>query len=214
MSKKKEKESALTLEETIKRLDRRQKDYEDRMGKKIKDLENKVVYLSNKLNNLDGSSKEESVSYQDKICQLEETVSGFDERIENVLMVTENIQEKLFDFDLNKKNNLIVHGVASVAGETGEQLRAAVADILRTRLRILRQVELSGVSRVRTGPAVRGCRPLLITFTHFKDREEVLKASKFLKISEADPYITEGALVDHTFILLCDALQSAQTISS
>ena len=32
------------------------------------------------------------------------------------------------------------------------------------------------VSRLTTGPEIRGCRPVLVAFTHFKDREEVKRA--------------------------------------
>ena len=34
-----------------------------------------------------------------------------------------------------------------------------------------------------TGPEVFGCHPVLVTFEEFKDREEVLKNSRFLKKS-------------------------------
>ena len=35
------------------------------------------------------------------------------------------------------------------------------------------------------------CRPITVSFRHFKDREDVLKASKFLKVSDDYVYITE-----------------------
>ena len=38
------------------------------------------------------------------------------------------------------------------------------------------------------------CRPVLVTFRHFRDREDLLKASKFLKISDSSIYITEAKL--------------------
>lgn len=50
MAKKKEKDpTAPTLEETIKRLETRLREFEERSGKKIKDLENLVEYLTNKV---------------------------------------------------------------------------------------------------------------------------------------------------------------------
>ena len=42
-----------------------------------------------------------------------------------------------------------------------------------------------------TGPSVLKCRPVTVTFRHFKDREDILKASRFLKITEDYVYITE-----------------------
>ena len=50
MAKKKEKDpTAPTLEEKIKRLETRLREFEERSGKKIKDLENLVEYLTNKV---------------------------------------------------------------------------------------------------------------------------------------------------------------------
>ena len=42
-----------------------------------------------------------------------------------------------------------------------------------------------------TGPSVLKCRPVTVTFRHFKDREDILKASRFLKITDDYVYITE-----------------------
>ena len=35
------------------------------------------------------------------------------------------------------------------------------------------------------------CRPIVVTFRHYSDREDVLKASRFLKVSDDFVYITE-----------------------
>ena len=123
MAKKKEKDpTAPTLEEKIKRLETRLREFEERSGKKIKDLENLVEYLTNKvmkwwydsickyplgyslsglslalavdmsvtsdicpgfqLTNMHGSSREEKEGNQGKIGRMEETVAGFDEKME------------------------------------------------------------------------------------------------------------------------------------
>ena len=51
---------------------------------------------------------------------------------------------------------------------------------------------VQAVSRLSTGPSVMKCRPVLVSFTHFQDREDLLKASKFLKVSDSLIYITEA----------------------
>ena len=52
MSKTKEKKSiGPSLEDTVKRLETRLREFEERSGKKIKDLEDLVLYLTNKVNN-------------------------------------------------------------------------------------------------------------------------------------------------------------------
>ena len=47
------------------------------------------------------------------------------------------------------------------------------------------------MSRVETGPSVLKCRPITVSFRHFKDREDILKASKLLKVTEDNIHITE-----------------------
>ena len=49
MSKKKEKAAGLTPEETVVRLETRLKEFEERTAKKIKDLEDLLQYLTNKV---------------------------------------------------------------------------------------------------------------------------------------------------------------------
>ena len=49
MSKRREKSQALSTDETIIRLETRLKEFEDRTTKKIKDLEDLVQYLTNKV---------------------------------------------------------------------------------------------------------------------------------------------------------------------
>ena len=50
---------------------------------------------------------------------------------------------------------------------------------------------LQNVSRIETGPSILKCRPITVSFRHFKDRDDVLKASRFLSITEDYIYITE-----------------------
>merc|ERR1711953_1473813 len=131
MSKTKEKKSiGPSLEDTVKRLETRLREFEDRSGKKIKDLEDLVFYLTNKLTNLHGSSREEKEDNQGKLGRLEETVSDFDEKLEVTKCLLERIEEKLYDFDVNKKNNLIFNGITRQNGEDAVKLTGAVQDII------------------------------------------------------------------------------------
>jgi len=50
--------------------------------------------------------------------------------------------------------------------------------ILKQQLNMSRQVDIVRASRLHTGPDVRGCRPVLVTFLDFSDRQEVLHTSK------------------------------------
>ena len=53
-----------------------------------------------------------------------------------------------------------------------------VKEIIRTQLSMQRQVVVTRVSRMFTGPKVSGCRPVLVTFESFRDKEDVLASSK------------------------------------
>ena len=68
--------------------------------------------------------------------------------------------------------------------------RAVSQSIIWHEERMLSPVQ--AVSRLSTGPSVMKCRPVLVSFTHFQDREDLLKASKFLKVSDSLIYITEA----------------------
>ena len=208
MSRKREKSRGPTTEETVNRLETRLREFEDRTAKKIRDLEDLVQYLTEKLTNIHGSSKEEKEGTQGKLVRLEETVAGFDERMTINKRLLEQIREKLYDFDINKKNNLIFNGVPKIQNENNDRLVASIKTIIRTKLKIIRFIDIlvklkrlltylfhrvlsQNVDRVDTGPSVLKCRPVTVTFRHFKDREDILKASRFLKITEDYVYITE-----------------------
>ena len=98
-------------------------------------------------------------------------------------------QEKMYEFEQNKKNNLILYGITTKHPETSESLRHRVQNIFRDNLNIRRDIPVLRASRVHTGPEVRGCRPVLCTFETFKDRETVLRSAKTLK--KANVIVTE-----------------------
>ena len=77
--------------------------------------------------------------------------------------MVENIQEKMYEFESNMKNNLILYGISQEERETGEMLSNKVREIIRTHFKIARDVVLTNVSRIYTGPQVQGCRPVLGT---------------------------------------------------
>ena len=114
----------------------------------------------------------------------------------------------MYDFEQNKKNNLILYGVRGRSHENTDSLRRHLSDILRDHLNIRREVPIARATRIHTGPClfecdfkglspglspglcfvtcssgpeVRGCRPVLVTFETFKDRETVFRQAKMLK---------------------------------
>ena len=78
----------------------------------------------------------------------------------------------------NLRNNLIFYGISPEERETLERLEIKVKEVIRSHFKIVREVVLAKVTRLHTGPQVLGCRPVLVRFESFKDREDVLQASK------------------------------------
>ena len=69
-------------------------------------------------------------------------MSDFDERLEVTRCLLEKIEQKLYDFDLNKKNNLIFNGIARQNGEDAAKLTGVVQDIIKKKLNILRFIDI------------------------------------------------------------------------
>lgn len=124
--------------------------------------------------------------------------AGAQEQIQELAERVDEINEKMYEFEVNKKNNLIFYGIQSEPRETPSLLLSKVTNMLRTNLNIKRDISLSSASRVMTGPEVVGCRslnmnvniysfdtslgrPVVVTFQEFKDREEVLRKAGVLK---------------------------------
>ena len=72
--------------------------------------------------------------------------------------------------------------------------------IIRTTLMLKREMVIKKASRIYTGPEVSGCRPLLVTFEDFKDREEVLRKTAMLKGSNI--HVTEDMSRYNTVFLI------------
>ena len=102
-----------------------------------------TVHCTFQLTNLHGSSREEKEDNQGKLGRLEETVSDFDEKLEVTKCLLEKIQEKLYDFELNKKNNLIFNGIVKQNGEDTAKLTGVVQDIIKKKLKISRFIDIA-----------------------------------------------------------------------
>jgi hypothetical protein len=57
----------------------------------------------------------------------------------------------MYEFEQNKKNNLILYGITTKHPETNESLRTRVAHIFRDNLNIRRDVPISRTTRIHTG---------------------------------------------------------------
>ena len=69
-------------------------------------------------------------------------MAGFDDRINVTKIILEQIQEKLYTFDINKKNNLIFNGVPKLENENNDRLLAHVRTVIRKSLKIIRFIDI------------------------------------------------------------------------
>ena len=63
----------------------------------------------------------------------------------------DEVQEKMYDFEQNKKNNLIFYGVSGEERESRDELRVNISNLLRMHLNMKREIPVSRVSRMMTG---------------------------------------------------------------
>ena len=141
--------------------------------KNSEELQKKSQSLTEKETNLD--------EMNEKFSELSRNVLTFKDKIDSSASTLEDIEEKLYDFELSKKNNLIFYGIPAPRNETRVSLAKTIQDIVHNVLNITREVHIEVAVRMKKGPEVRGCRPVLVTFSYFKDREEIFQKSKLLQ---------------------------------
>jgi len=156
------------------------------LDQRVKDIK---VEAQGKIQALSTAMKEQRREYKSKFVDMDVEFARMRERLETMNLILDDIQEKMYEFEQNKKNNLILYGITTKHPETSESLRVRITNIFRDNLNIRRDVPVTKATRVHTGPEVRGCRPVLVTFETFKDRETVLRLAKVLK--KANVIVTE-----------------------
>ena len=146
-------------------------------------LEDDFSSLEKQLDNMDNFAMETRKRLGKQEEYLKTVEVDMQDKVMNISAVMDNMQDKIYEFETNKKNNLIFYGVPSEERETGERLLMKIQDIIRNNLNISRESLVSYANRMYIGPDVLWCRPVLVSFHNFKDREEVLQNSKCLKTS-------------------------------
>ena len=78
------------------------------------------------------------------------------------------MNEKMYDFEQNKRNNLIFYGVPNDPSETSETLAINMQKLIKDKMMLKREIVITQACRDDTGPAVSGRRPVIVTFESFK----------------------------------------------
>lgn len=78
-----------------------------------------------------------------KTKELQNDLVKLTDRMEQMNNVLEDVQEKMYDFEANKKNNLIIYGIPNESRETTEMLATKVKDIMKTHMMIRREIPIT-----------------------------------------------------------------------
>ena len=73
-------------------------------------------------------------------------MKNFKDELEHVMERVEEINEKMYDFEANKRNNLIFYGVPNEQKEIQPALLQKITHIIRTQLGIRRDIPVAKVT--------------------------------------------------------------------
>ena len=107
--------------------------------------------LLEKITQIYHSSVNREDAIMNKMVALEDNIKGVNEKMESVTIQIDDIQEKMYDFEQNKRNNLIFYGVPGEDRENRDDLRIKIANLLRLHLNMRREIPISKASRMLTG---------------------------------------------------------------
>lgn len=154
------------------------KEYDEKMGKmeqRIVDQNLEIKELTEKVKTLMG---------------VDEKLHMLTHKIDAITGVYDDLHEKMHEIDKTRKNNLLLYGIKpDFLPEIHSQLEQKVKEIFKHNMQMSREIPTTKIARMLTGPEVRGCRPILIHFANWKDREEVLAKSRLLRGTNI--YVTE-----------------------
>eukprot|EP00095_Tigriopus_kingsejongensis_P005625 maker-scaffold335_size202896-snap-gene-1.20 protein:Tk05625 transcript:maker-scaffold335_size202896-snap-gene-1.20-mRNA-1 annotation:"sporulation-specific protein 15-like" len=169
---------APSQEDKLARLEEKVKEYEEKivnLEKTVKSHRSEIDGLKDLVKNLDG---------------MEDKLIGITTKMDAITGVYDDLHEKMHEIDKTRKNNLLFYGIKpDFLPEIQTQLEQKIHEMMKVNLHISREIPCTKISRMISGPQVRGCRPVLVNFVNWKDREEVLRKATFLRGSNI--YVTE-----------------------
>ena len=88
---------------------------------------------------------------QSQRAEIEFDVSGLKEKIESLDQGLAEVNEKLHEFEQNKRNNLIFYGLNNDVKETPELLMSKIQTIIKVSVGIRRDIPIPKVMRMYNG---------------------------------------------------------------
>jgi hypothetical protein len=107
--------------------------------------------LLQKLNHMYESSVEREEDIIQKIDNISNAVEFVNKKMSIINNQLDEVQEKMYDFEQNKRNNLIFYWVSGEEKEGRDELRVKILKLLRMYLNMKREIPVSKVSRMMTG---------------------------------------------------------------
>ena len=80
--------------------------------------------------------------------QQNHDMKSFKDELESVMERVEEINEKMYDFEANKRNNLIFYGIPNETKEVQTALLQKITQIIRTSLGIRRDIPVAKVCQL------------------------------------------------------------------
>ena len=77
--------------------------------------------------------------------QQNHDMKSFKDELESVMERVEEINEKMYDFEANKRNNLIFYGLPNEAREVPAALQQKITHIMKTSMGIRRDIPVAKV---------------------------------------------------------------------
>ena len=111
------------------------------------------------------------------------------ERMDELDGMYDDMQDRVFEIDKNRKNNLVFYGVKGKEGDQDE-CEQTIKHIMNVQMQVTREIPLTKVIRLWNGPSFRGVKPILVSFQLYKDKEEILRKNSML-LKGTNIYVTE-----------------------
>ena len=111
------------------------------------------------------------------------------ERMDEIDHMYDDMQDRVFEIDKNRKNNLVFYGVKGDNTDPDDCERV-IKTIMNTYMQVTREIALTKVTRLWNGPSFRGFKPIQVSFQLWKDKEEILRKNNLLQKS-TNMYVTE-----------------------
>ena len=86
---------------------------------------------------------------------VDEKLAGMTTKMDAITSVYDDLHEKMHEIDKTRKNNLLFYGIKpDFLPEIQNQLEAKIHEIMRVNLHISREVPVTKISRMISGPEV------------------------------------------------------------